>query len=326
MRVLQKVENCIKDFSLLKKSEPVMVAYSGGKDSLMLCKLLNDIGYDVRAFIIDIGYNADWSLALENIKALGGNIQCEVIDKNYVSKNFPEIEEEVENYFKIVQQVYSKQGSISTTICTPCYNAKYVILKALGEKLGINRIAFGHHGTDAVTSLLKSYFMFEDRWTVGHEKFELKNIYNLVDSKAKLFADKKVFEEKVKPTLEKLLEAEKISTNEAPMECKKRITIIRPFFYCREEEIKREIENMKFVPVKSECSYFYRKKLVETSREYIQFHLVNKFMSDDVFESMIDLIKTSLTKAGSVKFDTRKNRNKLLGDTYKNDGICAKKL
>ena len=49
-------------------------------------------------------------------------------------------------------------------------------------------------------------------------------------------------------------------------------------------------------------------------------------MSDDVFESMIGLIKTSLTKAGSVKFDARKNRNKLLGDTYKNDGICAKKL
>lgn len=324
--ISKKVGSCIDDFNLIEKGEPVAVAYSGGKDSLMLCKTLSELGFDVKAFIIDIGYNVDWSLAVENIKKLGNGISCQVVDMKYVKTYLPEVVDEVENYFKIVEQVYSKQGSISTTICTPCYNAKYIILRELGKKLGIKRVAFGHHGTDAVTSFLKSFFMYEDRWTVGHEKFELKNIYDLVDSYAEFFADKNLFDKNIKPKLKKLLKEEKVSTNEAPMENKEGFAIIRPFFYCKEEEIKKQIESMNFVPTKSECSYFYRKSLVETSREYIQFHLVNKFMSDDVFEEMLALIKTSLTKEGTVRFDARKNRNKLLGDSYKNDGICAKKL
>lgn len=322
----EKVKSCIKDFNLIGRGESIAVAYSGGKDSLMLCKTLASLGFDVRAFIVDIGYNANWTRAIENITQLGGGISCQVIDMKYVKENLPDAVSDVEKFFKIVQDVYSKQGKIATTICTPCYNAKYVILKSLSKKLGIKRIAFGHHGTDAVTSLLKSYFMYEDRWVLGHEKFELKNLYALVDERAKLFSDKKLFAEKVESVLIKLISEEKISTNEAPLETKEGLTIIRPFFYCREEEIKKEIEHMNFVPSRSECSYFYRKHLVETSREYIQFHLVNSHMSNEVFERMIELIKPSLNKDGSVKFDARKNRAMLLGDTYKNDGICSKKF
>lgn len=326
MLIEEKVEKCISDFSLLQNKGRVIVAYSGGKDSLFLCYILKKLGFDVQAYIIDIGYNADWSKAVQNINKIDKSIPCTVVDSKYIENSLPDIADEVKKYFKTVQMVYKKQGEIATTICTHCYNAKYLVLKALSEKVGINKIAFGHHGTDAVTSLLKSYFMFEDRWTSGHETFKLSNIYDLVENSIELFKDQQDFKNKILPRLNFLLQQQKISTNEAPLEIKNGVNIIRPFFYCREEEILKNIKSFKLSPVKSECSYLYRKNLVETSREYIQYHLTNKHVTDRSFDSIIDLIKNSLNKDGSLKFDARKNRDLVLGSSYKNDGICSEKL
>lgn len=322
--IYKKVESCINDYSLFNKDEAIIVAYSGGKDSLLLCNILNKLGYNIKPVAIDIGYNSNWQTAVNNLKKLG--IDCLVVNMNYVKQFLPEAESEVKNYFNIVKQVASKQGKIATTICTPCYNAKYIILAALCKKFNINKVVFGHHGTDAVTSLLKSYFMYEDRWTVGHEKFELSNLYKIVDENKKTFSSIEDFNAIIKPKIINLLNQEKISTNEPPRESKKGITLVRPFFYCREEEIKKEVEKLDLIPVVSECSHVYRKQLIETSREYIQFHLVNVSVNDVVFSEIIELIKPSLTKLGEVKFDARKNRNKVLGENYKNDGICEKKL
>ncbi len=322
--IYNKVEKCINDYSLFTKDETIFVAYSGGKDSLLLCHILNTLGYKIKPVIVDIGYNSNWENAIGNLKKLG--IDSFVADMNYVRKNLPETEKEVVNYFNIVKQIASKQGKTTTTICTPCYNAKYIILSALCKKFNVNKVVFGHHGTDSVTSLLKSYFMYEDRWSAGHEKFELNNIYNIVDKNKTLFSNAESFKEHIQPKIIELLKQEKISTNEPPKETKNNLTLARPFFYCREEEIKKEVEKLQLTPVKSECSFVYRKKLIETSREYIQFHLVNEYVNDSVFNMIIDLIKPSLTLTGEVKFDARKNRDKLLGDNYKNDGICSKKL
>ena len=154
----------------------------------------------------------------------------------------------------------------------------------------------------------------------------MSNIYDLVENSIELFKDQQDFKNKILPRLNFLLQQQKISTNEAPLEIKNGVNIIRPFFYCREEEILKNIKSFKLSPVKSECSYLYRKNLVETSREYIQYHLTNKHLNDRSFDSIIDLIKNSLNKDGSLKFDARKNRDLVLGSSYKNDGICSEKL
>lgn len=50
-----RVEDTIEKFSLFSRKDRIMVAVSGGKDSLVLLKVLRDLGYDVCAFHINLG-------------------------------------------------------------------------------------------------------------------------------------------------------------------------------------------------------------------------------------------------------------------------------
>lgn len=47
-----------------------------------------------------------------------------------------------------------------TTICTPCHNSKMIVLQKWAEINRINTIANGHHAIDAVSSLLKSFYIY----------------------------------------------------------------------------------------------------------------------------------------------------------------------
>ncbi|MCD6383660.1 MAG: adenine nucleotide alpha hydrolase family protein [Thermoplasmata archaeon] len=51
----RKVKRAIERFKMLKRGEKVLVAVSGGKDSLMLWEILVDMGYDTEGLYIDLG-------------------------------------------------------------------------------------------------------------------------------------------------------------------------------------------------------------------------------------------------------------------------------
>ena len=65
--ILNRIQKTIDRYSLISGKE-VFVADSGGKDSLFLCIALQELGYQVYPIIIDIGYNSNWSNAIEIAK------------------------------------------------------------------------------------------------------------------------------------------------------------------------------------------------------------------------------------------------------------------
>lgn len=323
MKASQLVSNCIKDYNLLDSNKDIIVAYSGGKDSFSLCKILLSLGYHLRPVIIDIGYDVDWSCAIKNLQTLG--LSCEVISIEFVSKYLKNIFHEVNVFFDKVKEINKKGQNALTTICTPCYNAKHLILCELTKLYNINTVAFGHHGTDAVASFLKSYFMFIDRWELSHEIFAIHNIYRLVDATKCYFDNKDVFNHILFKKLVDLINKRKISTDEPPLsKVNENVRFIRPLFYCMEKDVKEYVPLGEYSYVRSECEYKFRTKKILTSREYIQEKILNENLDEDIFNILISLIRLGLKVTGEVVYDARRNRDIILGKNYKNDGICQK--
>lgn len=155
-KTLLKVDNVIKKYSLFTDGVAT-VAYSGGKDSLFLCRCLIELGFEVIPIIIDIGYKNEWKTAKDNLTSVGLNTH--LIDPD--SSNDIETKSKVNQFFNDVIDINSgKYQNVSP--CTPCYNAKMILLIDFAKHHDIDQIAMGHHGTDVIASMLKSYFMYYD--------------------------------------------------------------------------------------------------------------------------------------------------------------------
>lgn len=323
INAILQVANCIKKYDLIKSNEEIIVAYSGGKDSLFLCYALTNLGYKIIPVIIDIGYNIDWSLAISNLERM--NLRCELIDLNYMAHNLKDIYSEVTNYFEKVKIIKNSKGQMQTTICTPCYNAKHLILCELSKKLKVDKVAFGHHGTDAIASMLKSFYLYKDRWIYGNKKFNIDNIYKLVDNSLKNYRDIKIFKNSLYLDIENLIMQGKVSTDEPPLSLTKEgVRFIRPLFYCSEKEVKSSELVTNLNVTQSECSYKFRINSKYTTREYIQQIILNSSLNLSVYKELHSLVQKGLNSDGTSMFDARRNRNFILGFNYKNDGLCQK--
>ena len=53
MDIRRQVEETIVEYKLLKKSDKIVVALSGGKDSTSILYILKNLGYDVHGLMID---------------------------------------------------------------------------------------------------------------------------------------------------------------------------------------------------------------------------------------------------------------------------------
>lgn len=314
---LEAVEKIINHYFLFKDKN-VYVAYSGGKDSFFLCMILKELGYYVHPIIIDIGYNSNWSIAERNINSIG--LEVIKLDIKYIDSEMPEIREELEVDLDNIKRI--KNGdSEKITICTPCYNSKMLILQKWAENNNIHTVAIGHHGTDAITSLLKSFYMYLDRWEYHHQEFKYDNFRKLIISQKKLFCLEK--EEfllvPVFAQLEDLIKNQKIGTDEPILQYLDgtSIRICRPLFGIYENEIKSYFKNQDVHFNESECFVTgYRNKNMLTPREMIQYELLQK-ASTSLLDYLLSLVKKCMNKNGYLEFNVRNNRSKILGEAYK---------
>ena len=51
----------------------------------------------------------------------------------------------------------------------------------------IRYVAMGHHGTDAIASMLKSYFMYYDRWREDHIEYNNDNFMKIIQQHKTFF-------------------------------------------------------------------------------------------------------------------------------------------
>lgn len=136
----KKVKDTIKQFSLLKKSDNVVVAVSGGKDSLTVLYLLQKFGYDVTALAIDEGIENYRDNTLEDMKKF-----CN--EHNIVFKIVA---------FKKETGKTLDQVPIEGSRCTYCGTIRRTLLNKYAK--GFDKIATGHNADDESQAVLMNFF------------------------------------------------------------------------------------------------------------------------------------------------------------------------
>ena len=127
----------LKEFELLKPGDKVCVCISGGKDSMLLAKLFqelkrhSDFEFDVEYMVMDPGYNQ------ENFQKILDNLALMHIDA-VVKKT---------DIFEIVNMQEKSP-------CYLCAKMRRGALYKLAQELGCNKIALGHHYDDVIETTL----------------------------------------------------------------------------------------------------------------------------------------------------------------------------
>lgn len=129
----------VKEYELIKEGDCVAVCISGGKDSMLLAKCMqqlqrhSDVPFTIKFIVMDPGYAPANRELLEKNSAILG-IEPEIFENN------------------IFNVVHDAGGS-------PCYLCARMRRGALYDKaqsLGCNKIALGHHFDDVIETLLMS--------------------------------------------------------------------------------------------------------------------------------------------------------------------------
>lgn len=132
----------VKDYHLINDNDKIMVCISGGKDSFLMAKCVqelqrhSDVKFEARYVVMNPGYN-DYNrdFIMDNAKTL----------------NIP-IEEFKTDIFDVVSTVESKSP------CYLCAKMRRGYLYNRAKEIGCNKIALGHHFDDVIETTLLSMF------------------------------------------------------------------------------------------------------------------------------------------------------------------------
>lgn len=140
--IWSKFIKAVNDYELIEENDKIMVCISGGKDSFLLAKCMQEIlrhgriHFEVKFVVMNPGYNE------ENKKQ---------ILKNAEDLNIP-IEMFETDIFEIVNTI--EKGNP----CYLCARMRRGHLYNKAEELGCNKIALGHHFDDVIETTLLSMF------------------------------------------------------------------------------------------------------------------------------------------------------------------------
>ena len=147
MNVEKQVAETIARYKLLKKSDKVVVALSGGKDSTSVLYILKKLGYDVHGLMIDL-YLGKWSEThKENMLRICGEMD--------VPLTIVDLKEELGQGICFIKAVLKKQKNL--TGCTVCGIIKRWILNKWAKKLGADKIVTGHNLDDEAQNVLMNF-------------------------------------------------------------------------------------------------------------------------------------------------------------------------
>ncbi len=131
----------VKSYELIKENDRIAVCISGGKDSFLLAKLMqelkkhNKFDYEVKFIVMDPGYNrANRQLIEENAKLL--EIPIEIFESD----------------------IFDVVVDIEKSPCYLCARMRRGHLYSKARELGCNKIALGHHFDDAIETVLMGMF------------------------------------------------------------------------------------------------------------------------------------------------------------------------
>jgi tRNA-5-methyluridine54 2-sulfurtransferase len=147
MNIENKIAETIKKYDLLKKSDKVVVALSGGKDSTSVIYILKKMGYNVHGLLIDL-YLGEWSkIHNKNMIAFCG--------ANDIPLTIVDLKKELGQGICFIKAVLKKQKNL--TGCTVCGIIKRWILNKHAKKLGADKLVTGHNLDDEAQNVLMNF-------------------------------------------------------------------------------------------------------------------------------------------------------------------------
>lgn len=157
-----KFVKAIKEYDMIQEGDKIAVAISGGKDSLLLAKLFQELhkhsifDFDVEYIAMDPGYNDSVRAHLEDIL----------------------------DYLKIPAKIYkSDVFEVADHLdrdkpCYMCARMRRGNLYAKAQSLGCNKLALGHHYDDVIETILLNVLCSANYKTMM-PKLKAKNFDNM---------------------------------------------------------------------------------------------------------------------------------------------------
>lgn len=139
--IWSKFVKAVQEYKLIEENDKIMVCISGGKDSFLLAKCIQEIkrhgkfDFDACYVVMDPGYNKNnRKMIEENAKIL--NIPIEIFESN----------------------IFDVVTTVDKSPCYLCARMRRGCLYNKAKELGCNKIALGHHFDDVIETTLLSMF------------------------------------------------------------------------------------------------------------------------------------------------------------------------
>lgn len=131
----------VKEYHLINENDKIMVCLSGGKDSFLMAKCIqelsrhSDIPFEAKYVVMDPGYTKkNREYIINNAKRL--NIPITIFESNI---------------FEVV-------SNVDDSPCYLCARMRRGYLYSKAKELGCNKISLGHHFNDVIETTLLSMF------------------------------------------------------------------------------------------------------------------------------------------------------------------------
>lgn len=141
--IWRKFTKAVRDYELIKENDKIAVCISGGKDSFLLAKCMEElqkhgkIKFEIVYLVMNPGYNDE---------------NKEKIEENAKLLNVP-----IHMFSSDIFDVVDKQNQKGNP-CYLCARMRRGCLYHKAKELGCNKIALGHHFDDVIETILLSIF------------------------------------------------------------------------------------------------------------------------------------------------------------------------
>ena len=131
-----RVVHAVKDFSLIEEGDNIAVCISGGKDSFLLAKVLQELKrhsifkFNLTFLVMNPGYTEE---NLNKIKKIASHLDIPIVIKE-------------SNIFEVIKD--------NSNPCFLCARMRRGCLYSMAQELGCNKIALGHHFNDVIETIL----------------------------------------------------------------------------------------------------------------------------------------------------------------------------
>lgn len=139
--IWRKFTKAVRDYKLVEENDKIAVCISGGKDSFLLAKCLEElqkhgkINFQLVYMVMNPGYNE--------------------INKNKIIENAKRLNLQIEMFESDIFDVVDRQNQNGNP-CYLCARMRRGFLYSKAKELGCNKIALGHHFDDVIETIMLS--------------------------------------------------------------------------------------------------------------------------------------------------------------------------